>query len=191
MSKIKNIFFGRHLWITNTISGGVLLALGDLIQQSIEQRNSACDGNAKQYDLERSGRMTTVGFALGLPHHYWYLFLDRLIPGTSMRCVAKKILLDQSCFSPFANFVFFTGSGLLEGNSYKDSWNEFKEKFPMVYKTDCLFWPPAQIVNFTFLSPTYRVLYVNFFTLAWNVFLSYAKNFDKVNIHVGKEMPLV
>lgn len=75
-----------------------------------------------------------MGFALGLPHHYWYLFLDRLIPGTSMRCVAKKILLDQSCFSPFANYVFFTGSGLLEGNSYKDSWKEFKEKFPMVYK---------------------------------------------------------
>lgn len=26
MSKIKNILFGRHLWITNTISGGTLIS---------------------------------------------------------------------------------------------------------------------------------------------------------------------
>lgn len=81
MSKLKGIFFGRYLWITNTISGGitivllqqliisfkscfyqswskgVLLALGDLVQQSIELRNNPNRDrdSRKEYDLERSG----------------------------------------------------------------------------------------------------------------------------------------
>lgn len=75
-----------------------------------------------------------VGLGLGLPHHFWYLLLERFIPGASLLSVAKKILLDQTVFSPFANFSFFMGSGLLEGNTVKQSWTELKEKFPMVYK---------------------------------------------------------
>lgn len=93
--------------------------------------------------------MTLVGFALGLPHHYWYCFLDRMLPGTSMRCVAKKIFLDQSTFSPFANLVFFMGTGLLEGNTCKASWKEFKEKFPMVYKV--VLTPDKQVICLAFV----------------------------------------
>ena len=43
-------------------------------------------------------------------------------------------LQDQAAFSPFANFFFFMGSGVLEGHSVQQSWKEFKTKFPMVYK---------------------------------------------------------
>lgn len=45
------------------------------------------------------------------------------------------------------------------------------------FQTDCSFWPPAQFVNFMFVPPALRVVYVNVFTIAWNVFLSYAKYF--------------
>lgn len=78
--------------------------------------------------------MMIVGLGLGIPHHVWYLFLDRLLPGTALLTVAKKILLDQATFSPFASFFFFMSSGLLEGQSVRQSWQELKTKFPMVYK---------------------------------------------------------
>ena len=78
--------------------------------------------------------MMIVGLGLGLPHHIWYGFLDRVIPGASLLSVVKKIVLDQTAFSPFANVSFFMGSGLLEGNTTKEAWKEFKSKFFMVYK---------------------------------------------------------
>jgi hypothetical protein len=33
-------------------------------------------------------------------------------------------------------------------------------------------WSPAQVLNFMFVSPQYRVLYVNIVTLFWNIILS-------------------
>ena len=75
-----------------------------------------------------------ISKGLGLPHHFWYSFLDKVLPGAALLTVAKKIVLDQATFSPFANFFFFMGHGLLEGNSVQHSWKEFKTKFPLVYK---------------------------------------------------------
>ena len=75
-----------------------------------------------------------IGLGLGLPHHFWYIFLERIIPGAALFSVGKKILLDQTMFSPFANFSFFMGCGLMEGNTVRQSWDELKAKFPMVYK---------------------------------------------------------
>ena len=47
----------------------------------------------------------------------------------------------------------------------------------VVVKIDCAVWPPLQLINFLYVSPTYRVLYVNTTNVAWNIFLSYAKHF--------------
>lgn len=36
LHKLKDLLFGRYLWATNTVSCGVLLTAGDVIQQQIE-----------------------------------------------------------------------------------------------------------------------------------------------------------
>ena len=72
--------------------------------------------------------------------HWQYTWLDRFLPGTGLLTVAKKILIDQSLASPYFNFSFFMGSGMLEGNGLKGSWDEFKDKFVMVYKVTILFY---------------------------------------------------
>lgn len=49
--------FGKYLLATNVISSGVLLGLGDLVQQEFEYRSKLLP---KRYDYARAGMHTTI-----------------------------------------------------------------------------------------------------------------------------------
>lgn len=183
---VKNLLFGRYLWVTNTVSSGVFLTIGDVIQQNIEKHDAS--NKKSTMDYERIGRMGIVGLAQGPVNHWWYTWLDRVLPGKSLVVIGKKILADQVIASPFFSSTFFVGVGLLEGYSTAEAWQEYKDKFLMVYLIDCAVWPPSQLINFLFVPAVYRVLYISILTVAWNVFMSYAKHFDK--LHLNKEADL-
>lgn len=172
---INGALFGRYLWVTNTATSGFFLAIGDGLEQKFEQIRALPD-KRKAHDWHRTGRMMIVGFGTGLPQHWWYSWLDRVLPGISIQNVAKKVLLDQVICAPLICFAFFMGSSLLEQHSLQQSWNEFQAKFLIVYKTDCAVWPPLMLINFLYVPPPYRVLYVNSATVAWNIFLSNVKH---------------
>ena len=52
--KLKNLLFGRYLGLTNTISCGVLLTFGDMIQQRIEVFTNSSQSSS-YLDAERIG----------------------------------------------------------------------------------------------------------------------------------------
>ncbi|CAB4006591.1 mpv17 2 [Paramuricea clavata] len=69
--------------------------------------------------------------------------------------------------------IFNEGMAKLDGHSFERCWNEIKLKFWPVYKMDLSVWPAAQAVNFYVVPGQYRVAYVSFVALLWNIFLSY------------------
>nr|XP_060610846.1 mpv17-like protein 2 [Anolis sagrei ordinatus] len=168
------LFGGRNLIITNTVSCGVLLGTADIIQQSLERRRNP----ALKWDADRMLHMFITGCTMGPPLHYWYVLVDKITPGKGMqhiKIVLLKVAIDQA-FAPFFGCWYFTTMGLLQGHSLADSLKEFKEKFWDYFIAELTVWPAAQLLNFLFLQPKYRVIFVNMVTLGWNVYLSYLKH---------------
>ena len=50
--------------------------------------------------------------------HFWYNWLDKRFPGKAFKIIAKKLMVDQMCFSPFLIAVFFGTVGVLESMRY-------------------------------------------------------------------------
>lgn len=172
-TKSTNYMFVKHLLITNTVSSGILMAMGDAIQQDIEYKNQL---KTKRFDYDRMGRMFWVGILLGPLHHVYYEYVDRIWPGSTMRDVRKKIYADQFIASPLTIVFFFYGMGYLEKKNLQHSTDELVDKFGWVYLVDWVFWPPVQFVNFYFLPSKYRLLYINVATMLFDIFLSKIKH---------------
>lgn len=192
-SIIRHYVFGKYLVVTNTLTCGVLMGMGDALQQTIEKAQKKKVG----YDWKRMAHMGAVGILMGPVVHLWYSRLDKVLPGNERRTVVKKVLADQLVASPAFLVLFFFGLGSLEGKVMKDSLQEFKQKFPVMYLVECLLWPPAQAINFYLLPPHLRVFYVNMLILLWDCFLSYMKYRDQpmssklVNVHATGQQDTV
>ncbi len=153
--------------------------------------------------------MFLVGSVQGPINHIFYGWLDRTIKAVNLMNVSKKIVLDQLIMSPICIVAFFYSAGLLDGQSTNECTDELKSKFLTVYmvkrkrksiagvtennkflsylQTDWTVWPITQFVNFYYLHPKYRVIYVNFVTMLYNVFLSYIKHDESYSVNTKNE----
>jgi len=167
------------------LQAGCVLSLGDLIAQAVEiSTEGASDASASSrllvpdsYDVHRTGRFALVGLTC---HGPWFYFafglLDRLMgPGSTLATVLGKVVVTQIAIFPPYLAALFAYLGVLEGSvhSLDDAVRVISTKWPGAYAAGCVFWPIANIVNFSVVPSPGRVLYVASTGVLWNTYLSW------------------
>ncbi|XP_050297705.1 mpv17-like protein 2 [Anthonomus grandis grandis] len=168
----NTMFSDKYLLYTNVGLSLSLSGLGDLIEQKYEIYSK----EITEWDKKRTLDMTLSGTTVGVVCHYWYMFLDRTIPGYTVRIVFKKIIVDQLIGSPLAISTFFGSIALLEGSTMQEFITEVKQKAWRLYAAEWMIWPPCQFLNFYVLSTKYRVLFDNLVSLGYDVYTSRVKH---------------
>lgn len=160
--------FKDHLLFSNlTLSFG-LSGLGDLLQQSLEQ---------KKWNSKRTLQMSTsFGLTSGFLCHFWYNYLDRVLPGRGVRVVLRKVAWDQIFFSPVCIAACILVSAKIENTNLRTALDQTIQLGGRLYLAEWIIWPPAQFINFTFLPTRFRVLYDNVISLIYDTYTSHVKH---------------
>ena len=141
--------FSKYLLVTNTTIGFSLAAGSDLFNQRCEKLS----GFRMQWDPVRTRNQSIQGILFGSAYHFWYIFLDRMLPGYTARIVVKKVFIDQAIMTPIGVVAFLAGLGVLEGQREKEIMLEIRNKGPLLLAAEWTFGPITQLFNF-FLLPT-------------------------------------
>lgn len=173
---INGAFSDKYLLLTNVGLSVALSAIGDVIEQNFELVTKKID----HWDQIRTRNMSISGLTVGIFCHAWYRYLDKFIPGYSMRIVIKKVAVDQFVASPICISTFFLTLAALENTSTEDFIKEVKNKAWKLYAAEWMIWPPAQFINFYLLPYKYRVLFDNGVSLCYDIFTSHVKYDDFV-----------
>ena len=65
---------------------------------------------------------------------------------------------------------------LISGRGIKETISEFNKKYIPTMIANCKFWPIISTINFTLIPIQYRVLFDNFGSIFWNIYLSFIQN---------------
>mmetsp|Transcript_12932 Transcript_12932/g.19642 ORF Transcript_12932/g.19642 Transcript_12932/m.19642 type:complete len:186 (-) Transcript_12932:192-749(-) len=157
--------------LTKALTSLVGFTAGDVLAQAF------VEGDDKPYDVMRTIRLGSFGFLVhGTTGHYFYGFLDSKMPGTKPVTVASKVFIDQTIWNPIFGLMFFGYLNVMEGKSLK----EYQDKIQADLKTAVMgswaVWVPAHTINFAFIPPSQRLLYINSIQIGYNVFLSFLGN---------------
>ena len=135
---------------------------------------------------------TSFGLTSGFLCHFWYNYLDKVLPGRGIRVVVQKIAWDQVrhtvfftrnlnqhllqvLFSPLCITACLLVAGRLENQTASNLVSQTLQLGGRLYLAEWVIWPPAQFVNFYFLPTRYRVLYDNIISLVYDTYTSHIK----------------
>jgi protein Mpv17 len=139
--------------------------LGDLLAQLFIVKTGI--------DYKRLATLSMFGFLWHGPSgHYFYNWLDGVIPGKDAKAVFSKVAFDQLIWCPIFMTVFFTYLGLLAGDSFGVIGNKIKADLFTAVQGSWKVWPFVHAINFRFIPNKFRMIYINSVQIGFNMFLS-------------------
>ncbi|XP_066991553.2 mpv17-like protein isoform X2 [Anabrus simplex] len=173
-SAVKTMF-SRHPLICNSVVYGILYTGAEFSQQTVTRKIMV--DRPKDYSVDSLARFGLYGTSVQAPAlYYWYRWLDKAFRGRAATTIIKKMFLDQFLLTPPLLVAFYISMSLMEGK--ENIIEECKRKVMPTFKTSCMFWLPAQALNFMVVPPAARVVYVGSCALVWVNILCWFKRQD-------------
>ncbi|XP_018411005.1 PREDICTED: peroxisomal membrane protein 2 [Nanorana parkeri] len=158
--------------LTKALTSGILSALGNLLSQNIEQRRKF-KSSAGNVDLVALLRFAAYGlFFTGPLSHYFYLFLEQVIPSSIPMAGLRRLLLERLIIAPAFLLLFFVVMNFLEGKGVNSLNKKLKDSYWSTLKMNWKVWTPFQFINVNYIPVQFRVLFANAVAFFWYTYLS-------------------
>lgn len=145
------------------MTAGVLGCADGLSQVLIERRSN--------FDWVRMLRLAVFGLIIKGPlMTMFYRVLDATFPGTAVRTVASKLLVDQGPFSWIINSIMLFALPLMEGHGFSTAYKKTYDNIVPMQITAYKIWPAVHVFNYAFVPPAARMIFVNTAGLMWSTF---------------------
>nr|CAD7604780.1 unnamed protein product [Timema genevievae] len=155
--------FSKKYPITRGMAAyAVIWPVSSLCQQAIVGKDKLDWAQASRYGFYGC-------FVVAPMIHGWIGLANAMWPSTSLKIAVVKSLVEQVSYAPCAVASFLFGMSLLEGRSTADAAAEVQTKFLPTFKVGACVWPVIQTVNFAFVSPKNRVVFVSVCSFLWTV----------------------
>ncbi len=166
-----NKLLTSHPVLTKACTSFTGFTAGDALAQKFVEPADA------PYDYKRTAKLATFGFLFhGPAGHHFYRFLDSKLAGTAPKTVVTKVFIDQTMWNPVFSLCYFGYLNVAEGKSMSDYERKCKADLKTAVVGSWTVWVPAHLVNFAFVPPQQRLLYINSIQIGYNVFLSFLGN---------------
>ncbi|XP_063363223.1 mpv17-like protein [Cydia amplana] len=161
----------KYPLMTNTAVYATFYTAAELSQQTFNKYNSP---EKPEIDYAAAARIVAVGSCVYAPTlYYWYKFLDSKFVGKAMKTVVTKVVIDQFTMTPVLLASFYVILGYLEGRA--NIFEELKEKYWKTFIANQCFWIPGQTINFYFMPPQLRIVYISSVSFIWINVLCFIK----------------
>ncbi|KAK4876735.1 hypothetical protein RN001_009241 [Aquatica leii] len=171
LQRLRDLFSTRPI-LTNAVVYGTLYVGAECSQQVLERKILTTE--KKNLDTDTLKRYVIFGTCIQGPIlTVWYRWLDSKFVGKAPSMIVKKVLIDQFVLTPHLVWLFFVAMSIMEGK--KNIFEECKQKYIPTFQKSCMFWLPAQTVNFFLMPPAFRVVYVGMCSFMWVNILCYVK----------------
>ena len=147
--------------ITNCLVYGSMSGMAEFSQQTLMYKVFPKKGDEQKYNKASIFQYTVLGGVVFSPAlHFWYRWLDRMMPGTGVVVVAKKVALDIGVFGVPYYTAFYILLNIMAGETMQASLAELRQKLVPAMLTKAAFWVPAQVANFRYVPPRLRIVYM-------------------------------
>jgi hypothetical protein len=159
---------------TKAISGSIIFFFGDMLCQSME---IYMFHEREKYDLSRACIQGSFGFIINPYTHYQFnILMPRLFPPKRKYSILKSIVYSVTISDAIFNLCFFLYMGMMRKRCHMITLSDLPEKLIPVQIANMKIYPFITGINFFFIPANFRVMFDNFSSIFWNVYLSYIEH---------------